>query len=477
MLKKYKNLSIMAKASFWAFVANIIQRGISILATPVFTRILTTEEYAQYTLYQSWHDIFIIFTSLNVFNYAAYTAMIKFEDDKDGFISSAQTLTTGLTLICFGIYSLSHVFCGDILGFSLPVVILMFLDMLFFAVFNLWTAKQRFEYKYRIMTALSVFIGIIGPVLGVFLIYNMNTDKGYGRIYGVAIVNIAVGLIVYIYNIKKSHNMFCMKYWKFILAYCIPLIPHFLSSQILTRFDRIMINDMCSTSEAGIYSLAYSLSTLMTIVNDAILKSFTPWTYQVIKSGDKKEIKKTTNFTILIVALANIILILFAPEAVRIFATNEYYQAIYIIPSVSASVFFTYLFNVFANIEYYYSETKYVAASSVFAALLNVLLNYIFIKKFGFIAAGYTTLVCYIVYALGHFICMNIVSRKHAAGYKFYDNKTILLMSVIFVVISLGILPLYKCTIIRYVIILVLMVLVFVKRNSIKNIIVINKSK
>ena len=179
----------------------------------------------------------------------------------------------------------------------------------------------------------------------------------------------------------------------------------------------------------------------------------------------------------MIVALANIILILFAPEAVRIFATNEYYQAIYIIPSVSASVFFTYLFNVFANIEYYYSETKYVAASSVFAAVLNVLLNYIFIKKFGFIAAGYTTLVCYIVYALGHFICMNIVSRKHAAGYKFYDNKTILLMSVIFVVISLGILPLYKCTIIRYVIILVLMVLVFVKRNSIKNIIVINKSK
>ena len=170
----------MAKASFWAFVANIIQRGISILATPVFTRILTTEEYAQYTLYQSWHDIFIIFTSLNVFNYAAYTAMIKFEDDKDGFISSAQTLTTGLTLICFGIYYVIHIFCGDILGFSLPVVILMFLDMLFFAVFNLWTAKQRFEYKYRIMTALSIFIGIIGPVLGVFLIYNMNTDKGYG---------------------------------------------------------------------------------------------------------------------------------------------------------------------------------------------------------------------------------------------------------------------------------------------------------
>ena len=104
----------MAKASFWAFVANIIQRGISILATPVFTRILTTEEYAQYTLYQSWHDIFIIFTSLNVFNYAAYTAMIKFEDDKDGFISSAQTLTTGRIFItCCNIDVFRYAFlCG-----------------------------------------------------------------------------------------------------------------------------------------------------------------------------------------------------------------------------------------------------------------------------------------------------------------------------------------------------------------------------
>ncbi len=114
MLKKYKNLSIMAKASFWAFVANIIQRGISILATPVFTRILTTEEYAQYTLYQSWHDIFIIFTSLNVFNYAAYTAMIKFEDDKDGFISFSTNIDNRFDVDLFLEYTMLFIFFAGI---------------------------------------------------------------------------------------------------------------------------------------------------------------------------------------------------------------------------------------------------------------------------------------------------------------------------------------------------------------------------
>ena len=66
MLKRYRSMSVIAKAAFWALFANILQKGIGILATPVFTRILTAEEFAQYTLYQSWHDIFIIFATLNV---------------------------------------------------------------------------------------------------------------------------------------------------------------------------------------------------------------------------------------------------------------------------------------------------------------------------------------------------------------------------------------------------------------------------
>ncbi len=462
IIKKYKEMSVVAKASLWAFLASIIQKGITVLATPIFTRLLTTEEYAQYTLYQSWYDIFIIFATLNVFNYATYSAMKEYKDDRNGFIATAQTLVTGLCLLCFTAYYIIHLIYGDIIGFPLPIVAIMFLDILFFAAFNLWAAKERYDFKYKLMTILSVIMGTLGPILSIILIHFVS-NKGYGHIYGVAFVNIIIGLAVYIYNLFKSKNRFDKKYIKFIFAYCIPLIPHFLSSKLLTRFDRIMINDMCSASEAGIYGLAYSLSSLMIIVNDAILKSLTPWTYQTINENNEKKLKSlknNANYLIILVALANLLLILFAPEAIKIFATSEYYEAIYIIPPVSASIFYTFLFNVFANIEYYYSETKYVGLASIFAAVTNVVLNFIFIKRYGYLAAGYTTLISYILYALGHYIFMKIVCKKHASKYNYYDNKSILLISIIFTLCSLLIIPLYKTMLLRYTLILGILIVI-----------------
>ncbi len=62
------------------------------------------------------------------------------------------------------------------------------------------------------------------------------------------------------------------------------------------------------------------------------------------------------------------------------------------------SVFFMFLYPLFANIEFYYEKTKFVMVASCSGALLNILLNYIFIGLYGYYAAGYTTLICYMVF-------------------------------------------------------------------------------
>lgn len=447
--KKYGNLTIMAKASLWAFFSSIIQRGMSIIATPIYTRILTTEEYAQYTLYQSWFVIWMIFASLQVFNYSTYTALTKF-DDRDSFISSATGVIVSLTTLCGIVYFLLSYIFGDFLGFPSFIVACMFLDILFFSIYNLWSAGQRYSYQYKLMAIVSVTIGVCEPVLGIALTYQTE-NKGYGRIYGVFAVHLIVGFILLVSIIKKSKRVFCPEYWKYIFRFGLPLLPHLLSTQILTRSDRLMINNICGASDAGIYGLAYSLSMLMMIVNDAVLNSFTPWTYHEIKKKNFGNIKDGANKVLILVGVTNILLILFAPEAVRIFATTEYSQAIYIIPAVSASVYYTFLFNLFVNIEYYYSETKFVAIASAGAAVSNVVLNLLFIPKYGFVAAGYTTLLSYMLYALGHFIFMRIVSKRYAGGYQFYNNRWIVVVSSIFTLIAFLIIPLYKYTLIRYI--------------------------
>ena len=463
----YKRIPIATKASIWAFVAVMIQRGTSILTTPIFTRILTTDQYAQFTLYQSWSDLFMIFASLHVFNYAIYSGLKEYEKDVDGFISTSQLMVTGLSLVTFFVYYIITLFAGDFTGFSLPIIILMFFDILFFSAFNIWAAKERYFFRYRLMTILSVAIGVLGPFLG-FIATFLVPEKGYGRIYGIAFVNIAFGLVLYLYSIFKARKKFNPKYLKYLLAFCLPLLPHFLASNVLTRFDRIMIDNMCSTAEAGIYALAYSLSSLLLIVNDSILKGLVPWTYNIISKGrNLAALKRNATILSLLVAVANLILILFAPEVLRIFASEEYYQAVYIIPAVSASVFFTFLFNLFVNIEYYYSETKFVTIASVLAAVTNIALNLIFIPIFGFIAAGYTTLIGYILLSIGHYFLMRRVCLKKADARHYYNARALFTIAIVFTLVSLAIIPLYQFLTIRYIIIGAIFIILIINRKRI----------
>lgn len=467
-IEAYKKLTIQVKASLWGLVSGIIQKGVSVLSTPIFTRILTTEEYAEYTLFQSWEDIIIIFISLNVYNYATYTALSKFETDRRRFILSAQSLVTFLAALWLGIVIVLTDSGINVSEFPKHILILMIADILFMASYNLWVAFQRYDFHYRAMTIVSVIIGFLRPFVGIVLIY-FNVNRNFARIYGLVSVNVLFGLVFYCINCKKASGIFSVKYWRFILTFCLPLIPHFLSAQILSRFDRIMISKMCSTSAVAIYSLGYNISSLMLIVSDAVLNSITPWIYQSVKCNKSNQIKKATNEVILLIASANFALALFAPELVRIFAPETYYEAIYIIPAVSASVYFMFLFNIFATIEYYHSETKYVALASVVAAVINIVLNKIFIMKFGYIAAGYTTLISYIAYSIFHYCFMRVVCRKCDNGMKYFDGRFIFIVSAIFIMLVFLIIILYDKYIVRYIFLLVLFTLFFIMRKKIFN--------
>lgn len=77
---KYKNLTIVAKATLWYTIANILVKGVALLSTPIFTRVMTEEQYGTYTVFQSWYSIIIIFTSLNIFLGGYTKGLLKYKD-------------------------------------------------------------------------------------------------------------------------------------------------------------------------------------------------------------------------------------------------------------------------------------------------------------------------------------------------------------------------------------------------------------
>ena len=464
LLDKYTKLPPSVRASVWFTICNILQKGISMITVPIFTRILTEEQFGVYSVYQSWYQIIFVFATLNLSNGVFNNGMIKYEDEKEKFISSMQGLTTTITLFLLTIYLCSMDFWNNIFELSTILVLAMFFDFLVTPAMLFWSARQRFEFRYKKLVAVTLIMAVGSPVLGIATVL-CTKYKAEARILSFAAVQIVIGIIFYLYNNFKGRCFYNKKFWRFALAFNIPLIPHYLSQSVLQQSDRIMINSMVGTDKAAIYSVAYSISTMMILVTAAINNSFIPYTYKKMKEKQYDEIKKNANILVVLVGICMFIVIAFGPEIVKIFAPPSYYEAIWIIPPVAVSVYFMFLYPLFGNIEFYFEENKYVAMASITGAIVNVVLNYLMIPIFGYIAAGYTTLFCYILFSAGHYIFMRKVSKKHIQDEKIYNIRFIGLFSVLMIVGMLAMLFVYEYTMLRYAFILGLFVVMVIKRN------------
>jgi len=413
------------KASVAFAACNVVQKGIVfIFTTPIFTRLLNTEQYGQYTLYQSWLSVLNVFATLSLSGAVFDSGLLDYEKDQGAFTAAMQGLSSLATLCVAATYFLFKPFWRQFMGLPDIAVYAMLLELLFIPAFRYWSMRQRFHYRYRALVAVTISIALAQSVLGIWAVL-CTEEKGIARILSVSLVNAFVGLCFYVYNFAWGRRPYVREYWKFALRFNIPLIPYYLSQFILMQSDRIMIAYYLSEAEAGIYGLAYQISMAMNLVADAVLASLVPWLYRSMRKEEYARIRQVTNGLLGMMGVFVLIPVLLAPEAIGILGTEEYMGGKWLIPPIAASVFFTFYTWFFIRLEFYFQETKFVAVSTVFSAVLNIGLNVVFIPKFGYIAAAYTTLACYMVYAAAHYGCMRYVCAKHHAPRGLYNIRAI----------------------------------------------------
>ena len=117
-IEKYKSMSVQARAALWFVACSFLQKGISFITVPIFTRLLSTDQYGTYSLYLSWLQILTIFTSLYLYNGVLDNAMAKFKDDRDRYISSMQGLTLVIWAIVCAALAVLYPVLKPILGLS-----------------------------------------------------------------------------------------------------------------------------------------------------------------------------------------------------------------------------------------------------------------------------------------------------------------------------------------------------------------------
>ena len=470
IVSKYKKMPVQVRASFWFLICSFLQKGISMVTTPIFTRIMSTSDYGQYGVFNSWFGIITIIVSLNMYAGVHSQGIVKFSEEKNEFTSSLQGFTTSLITFWTIIYLLFQDFWNNLFSLTTIQMLSMLLMILLTSVFNFWANLHRVTYSYRMLVIITLLYSLVKPLVEIVLVMHFD-DKVTARILGGCVVELILFSWIYVFQLYKGKVFFSKRFWKYALLFNLPLVPHYLSQTVLNSADRIMINDIVGSDQSGIYNLAYSVSLIMTLFNTALSQTISPWIYQKIKSKQEKEIAPIAYITLMIIAGVNLVLILLAPEVVKIFAPNSYYEAIWVIPPVAMSAYFMYSYDLFAKFAFYFEKTVVVMIASVLGAILNIGLNYLFINIYGYIAAGYTTLICYIVYALVHYLFMRKVCREFCDGKFPYETKKIMYITVPFVVLGVVFLFTYNYPMIRYGIVVVFLIILLLLRKKLINVV------
>lgn len=459
---KYDGLSIQAKASIWFIICSFLQKGITIITTPIFTRLMSTAEYGKFNVFTSWQSIAAAIVILNLPYGVLSQGIVKFTDTREQFTSALLGLMTVLTVAWAGIYLVFRDFINSIFTLTTTQMICMLLLIWGTSAFNFWAVVQRVDYKYRKLVAVTLFTSFAKPVLGIILVVNSD-DKVTARILGLTIVELSAYIGLYVSLVRRGRILYDAKIWRYGLKFSTPLIPHYLSQKILGSADRIMIDRMISSEAAGIYSLAYQISQIMLILNQSLMQAIEPWYFKKLKDHKEGDIGRIVYITMLLVAMANLMVIVFAPEIIFLFAPPSYHDSIWVISPIAMSVFFMYVYTCFVEIEFFYEDTKWISFATLLAAGLNMVLNYIFIRIFGYFAAGYTTLFCYMSYSVFHYIVMSRLSGE--VGKKVFDLKKIIMISAGFLVAGTLITVTYNYPVVRYGIIFIVFVVAFLRRQ------------
>lgn len=460
---KWGNFSLEARAAIAYAICSIVQRCIGFINMPIFTRLMSTEEYGEMTVYSSWSGIFSIILTLNLAYGSFSPAMIKFEKDRDKYISCVQGIWIVLCAVLLCIYIPLRVPVNELLEMPTLFVIFLVFETLASNSIQLWSGRRRFDYVYKPVVAMTLVMSVANTIVSIVLVL-LSEQKGYARIVGHVVTYLSFGLIIFTLNTLRGKKLFNKKYWKYALGFNVPLLAYYLSQVIFNQSDRIMISHYCGKGKAAIYGVAYTLAMILTFVLNAINNSYVPWFYKKIKEGKEEENTKIATGISILMALMIICVVIAAPEIILIMSGKQYSEAVWIVPPVAMSLLLLFYAQLFINVQFYYEQKKKLVYASIGAAVVNIVLNAILIPSVSYIAAGYTTLLSYIIFAVMNYYTMKSVAKENDFSMKAIDLKSLILIFCAFSAVCFLMLALYKTIIVRYTILLIAMIVAYVKR-------------
>ena len=444
------------KAGIGYTLGNVLVKGIGFLTLPLFSRLLTTEEFGIFNVFVSYEAILYVVIGLALHS-SVQSAKYEFQDKIDDYTSSVSLIYVIDVVIALAIALIFSGPLSKVMDFSKGIIVMLVLYSFGSAYLTLYNNRLSLNYDYKkyMVVALSNSLGnVILSLLFIFTIF--RNDRATGRITGATVAMFALAMVLLVVTFSKAKPKYNKEYWKFGVKYSLPIVPHGISQVLLAQVDRIMIHSMVGNSEAGIYSLAGNIKLIMTIINESVTTAWRTWFYNEIDNNRIDNIQKFAGALASLFVFFSVGLMAISPEMIFILGGRNYDTGKYVAIPMIIDAFVLFLYSIIVQSEYYKKKTTYIMLGTLIATVINLVTNYMFIKYYGFIAAAYTTLFSYVCYLVLH-----VVISYKVIGFFVLKLKQMLFDLVIVSVAAVVDLIFIESTIIRWGICLLMVAGVF----------------
>lgn len=407
MKKLGSNKTILLNFSSVALI-----QGIAFFTAPIFTRLLGTEQYGMFSIYNAWVSVFAAIMGLGVGS-SLSTGRYHFKEEYYKFRSSVLLTGSAVSFIVILLCIIAITPLSKLFGFGYWITILVLVTAFCRFVTGYSNTAWVFEKKPQVNFIVSLTISLLTIGLSILLILTNDREYGYlGRIIGISVPYVLMAIIMWIVIFKKAPTGVDLKYAKYALGMGIPIVFHTLSQTVLVQSNRVMMQHMnVEMSNIGIYSAFYALSAVLGTILSSLNTSWTPFYYDDLDAHAWRKLdSKCSNYIELFTVLC-CGFILLSREVGLMFAGESYMSGIAIIPILVTGVYFTFMYQFAVNFEQFHRKTSLIAIGTISAAIANILLNLLLIPSMGIYGAALATSLSYLFLFVIHFFFVNHLKR------------------------------------------------------------------
>ena len=392
---------------------------ISFILLPLYTSALNPGEYGTYDFLVTL-SVFL----LPIITLMMEESMFRFLIDAETVKEKKKIITATVSYTVFGTVVFS-IIAAIVMGimhyeYAIPFILFIISNILI----GLSNAIARGNGKIKLYSLSNFILGVSTIILNIVFILGFKLGA-VGLLWANTIANSATALVIFsMLNLRKyvSKKYLSRNTLSKMIRYSIPLVPNNLSWVIISLADRLMLTGMINTDANGIYSIANKFPNIIYTCYGFFSTAWKESAARIVKQDDKQKyyngIYKDVRELLHAIVLG---LIAIMPFAFSVFIDASYNEAYLYIPILTISIYFTNMSNFYGGIFTAYKDTKIMGSTTVWAAIINIVINSIFIPKFGIYAASFSTLIANVlVYAYRRYKLQDYIKLKSRPDMLYY---------------------------------------------------------